>query len=141
MDAQEVRLRDQSRDISDLLATTQQQHSILVGIFDGSISIPQQTPAATVPLAGGPFVTKAVFDIHVADSAYERSLLTQGIMGGGITVDDRLFTVLQDATEFVSRYFPARIACYECFVAFFWGNSKREEGCGVNEGISRSGAS
>ena len=70
----------------------------------------------------------AVFDTHVADSRYERSLLTQGIMGGGITVDDRLFTVLEDSKSFVSRYFPARIACYECFVAFVGGIQNVKKG-------------
>ena len=82
MNTQEVRLRDQSREISDLLATTRQQHSILAGIFDGSISIPQSAPAASGPLVGRPFVTQAVFDTHVADSAYARSLPSQGIIGG-----------------------------------------------------------
>ena len=70
----------------------------------------------------------AVFDTHVADSRYERSLLTQGIMGGGITVDDRLFTVLEDSKTFVSRYFPARISCYECFVAFVGGIQNVKKG-------------
>ena len=66
-----MRLCNQSREISDLLATPGQQHSILAGIFDGSISIPQSALAASRPLVGGPFVTQAVFDSHVADSAYE----------------------------------------------------------------------
>ena len=118
MDAQEVRLRGQSRVISDLLATTRQQQSILVGVFDGSITIPQTAPVAAGPLVGGPYVSQAIFDTHVADSAYARSILSQDISGGGITVDDRLFTVLRDVTDCISRYFPARIACYECVVAF-----------------------
>ena len=66
MDAQEVRLRDQSRFIADLLATTRQQHSILVGVFDGSISIPQTATLATGTPLGGPYVSYAIFDTHVA---------------------------------------------------------------------------
>ena len=88
------------RVIANLLATTRQQHSILVGVFDGSISIPQTAPLATGPPVGGPYVSQAIFDSHLADRAYELSILSQGISGGGITVDDRLFKVLQDSTDF-----------------------------------------
>ena len=41
MDAQDERLRDQRREIADLLATMRQQQAIISGIFDGSIALPR----------------------------------------------------------------------------------------------------
>ena len=107
VDVHTARLRDHSCVIADLLATTRQQHAILVGVFDCSIPLPQTAAPVTGPPRGGPYVSQTDFASHLADSTYERSILSQGVSRGGITIDDYLFTVLQDATAFVTRHFPA----------------------------------
>ena len=96
-----VELRRLNKTNVELTKSNEQMSRLVLGLLKGTIKPPVSAAAPAYDS-----VPRAIFDSHAAETDRALAVLRQDIVGGGYSIMDREFNVLQDSVTFCRQHFP-----------------------------------